>query len=83
MIVRSTRTGRGKGQKSEITKADLEQDPKKREAAYSEIQKIYLDAAPLAFVAYLGATAGWRSTVSGFAIDGLSYYRFETVKLTK
>ena len=68
---------------AKITKADLEQDPKKREAAYSEIQKIYLDAAPLAFVAYLGATAGWRSNVSGFTIDGLSYYRFETVKITK
>lgn len=66
-----------------ITKADLEQDAKKREALYSEIQKIYLDAAPLAFIAYLGATAGWRSNVSGFAIDGLSYYRFETVKITK
>jgi peptide/nickel transport system substrate-binding protein len=66
-----------------ITKADLEQDPKKREALYSEIQKIYLDAAPLVFIAYLGATAGWRSTVTGFAIDGLSYYRFEDVKITK
>ena len=66
-----------------ITKADLEQDSKKREGLYSEIQKIYLDAAPLAFIAYLGATAGWRSNVTGFAIDGLSYYRFETVKITK
>ncbi len=68
---------------SKITKADLEQDAKKREGLYSEIQKIYLDAAPLAFIAYLGATAGWRSNVTGFAIDGLSYYRFETVKITK
>lgn len=66
-----------------ITKADLEQDPKKREPLYSEIQKIYLEAAPLAFIAYLGATAGWRSNVEGFAIDGLSYYRFETVKINK
>jgi peptide/nickel transport system substrate-binding protein len=66
-----------------ITKADLEQDPKKRETLYSEIQKIYLEAAPLVFIAYLGATAGWRSTVTGFAIDGLSYYRFEDVKITK
>ncbi len=66
-----------------ITKADLEQDPKKREALYSEIQKTYLDAAPLAFIAYLGATAGWRSKVDGFSIDGLSYYRFEDVKINK
>lgn len=66
-----------------ITKADLEQDPTKRAALYSEIQKIYLDAAPLAFIAYLGATAGWRSNVDGFFIDGLSYYRFEDVKINK
>jgi peptide/nickel transport system substrate-binding protein len=66
-----------------ITKADLEQDAKKRETLYSEIQKIYLDAAPLVFVAYLGATAGWRSNVEGFFIDGLSYYRFEDVKISK
>lgn len=66
-----------------ITKADLEQDAKKREVLYSEIQKIYLEAAPLDFIAYLGATAGWRSYVEGFAIDGLSYYRFEYVKINK
>jgi peptide/nickel transport system substrate-binding protein len=68
---------------SRITKADLEQDAKKRETQYAEIQKIYLDAAPLVFIAYLGATAGWRNTVDGFAIDGLSYYRFEDVKINK
>jgi len=66
-----------------ITKADLEQDVKKRETQYSEIQKIYLDAAPLVFIAYLGATAGWRNNVDGFFIDGLSYYRFEDVKINK
>jgi peptide/nickel transport system substrate-binding protein len=66
-----------------ITKADLEQDAKKREALYAEIQKIYMDAAPLAFIAHLGATAGWRSNVDGFFIDGLSYYRFEDVKINK
>ena len=66
-----------------ITKADLEQDAKKREAQYSEIQKIYLDAAPLVFIAYLGATAGWRNNVDGFFIDGLSYYRFDDVKINK
>ena len=66
-----------------ITKADLEQDAKKREALYSEIQKIYMDAAPLAFIAHLGATAGWRSNIDGFFIDGLSYYRFEEVKINK
>jgi peptide/nickel transport system substrate-binding protein len=66
-----------------ITKADLEQDTNKRAAQYSEIQKIYLDAAPLVFIAYLGATAGWRDYVQGFFIDGLSYYRFEDVKINK
>src|SRR5438105_171479 len=66
-----------------ITKADLEQDTTKRAAMYSEIQKIYLDAAPLVFIAYLGATAGWRNNVEGFYIDGLSYYRFEDVKINK
>jgi peptide/nickel transport system substrate-binding protein len=66
-----------------ITKADLEQDAKKREALYSEIQKIYMDAAPLDFIAHLGATAGWRGNIEGFFIDGLSYYRFEDVKINK
>lgn len=66
-----------------ITKADLEQDAKKREALYAEIQKIYSDAAPIASIAYLGATAGWRSNIDGFFIDGLSYYRFEDVKINK
>ncbi len=66
-----------------ITKADLEQDPAKREAAYVEIQRIYLNDAPLVFIANLGATAGWRSNVNGFLIDGLSYYRFEDVTITK
>ena len=66
-----------------ITKADLEQDAKKREALYAELQKTYLDAAPLVFIAYLGATAGWRDYVQGFLIDGLSYYRFEDVKNNK
>jgi peptide/nickel transport system substrate-binding protein len=66
-----------------ITKADLEQDAKKREALYSEIQKIYMDAAPLAFIAHLGATAGWRQNIEGFFIDGLSYYRFEDVKINR
>ena len=66
-----------------ITKADLEQDAKKREALYSEIQKIYMDAAPLVFIAHLGATAGWRQNIEGFFIDGLSYYRFEDVKINR
>jgi len=68
---------------AKIDKADLEQDTTKRAAQYSEIQKIYLDAAPLVFIAYLGASAGWRTSVDGFFIDGLSYYRFEDVKFNK
>ncbi len=66
-----------------ITAADLEQDPKKRETLYSEVQKIYLDDAPQVFIAYPPATAAWQKYVEGFAIDGLSYYRFEDVKVTK
>jgi peptide/nickel transport system substrate-binding protein len=66
-----------------ITAADLEQDPVKREAAYVAIQRIYLNDAPLVFIANLGATAAWRSNVNGFLIDGLSYYRFEDVTLTR
>jgi peptide/nickel transport system substrate-binding protein len=66
-----------------ITAADLEQDPKKREADYAELQKIYLDDAPLVFISYPPATAGWQKYVDGFFIDGLSYYRFEDVKVNK
>jgi peptide/nickel transport system substrate-binding protein len=68
---------------TKITNADLEQDPTKRAADYAELQKIYLDAAPLVFVAYPPATAGWQKYVEGFFIDGLSYYRFEDVKVNK
>jgi len=66
-----------------ITKADLEQDPTKRAAAYAEIQKIYLDAAPLIFLVYAPVTAAWQKYIEGFFIDGLSYYRFEDVKINK
>jgi peptide/nickel transport system substrate-binding protein len=66
-----------------ITAADLEQDPAKREALYVDIQRTYLNDAPLVFIANLGATAAWRSNVSGFLVDGLSYYRFEDVSLTR
>jgi peptide/nickel transport system substrate-binding protein len=66
-----------------ITKADLELDPAKREAMYHEIQKIFSEASPVIWLAYRPATAGWQKYVDGFFIDGLSYYRFETVKLNK
>src|SRR5262249_13143014 len=66
-----------------ITKGDLEQDTTKRAAAYSQIHKIYLDAAPMVFICYWPATAGWQKYVEGFFIDGLSYYRFEDVKINK
>jgi peptide/nickel transport system substrate-binding protein len=68
---------------AKITAADLEQDPVKREAQYVDIQRTYLKDAPLVFIANLGATAAWRSNVSGFLIDGLSYYRFEDVTLSR
>jgi peptide/nickel transport system substrate-binding protein len=68
---------------TKITAADLEQDPAKRQADYVAIQRAYLSDAPLVFIANLGATAGWRSNVNGFLIDGLSYYRFEDVTLTR
>ena len=67
----------------QITKADLELDQTKRGAMYADIQKTFMDAAPLVWLAYTPATAGWRDYVQGFFIDGLSYYRFETVKLNK
>ena len=66
-----------------ITAADLEQDPATREAEYVEIQRMYLNDAPLVFIANLGATAAWRDYVNGFLIDGLSYYRFEDVTLNR
>ena len=68
---------------AKITAADLEQDPVAREAKYREIQRIYLNDAPLVFMANLGATAAWRDNVHGFLIDGLSYYRFEDVTLSR
>ena len=67
----------------QITKADLELDPTKRATMYADIQKTFQDAAPLVWLAYTPATAGWRDYVQGFFIDGISYYRFETVKLNK
>ncbi len=53
-----------------ITAADLEQDPVKRQADYVAIQRTYLNDAPLVFIANLGATAAWRSNVSGFSSTG-------------
>src|SRR5205814_6461612 len=49
---------------AKITKADLEQDPKMREALYVEIQRTFLNDAPLVFIANLGATAAWRSNIN-------------------
>jgi peptide/nickel transport system substrate-binding protein len=66
-----------------INKADLELDPAKRAAMYHDIQKIFSDASPLIWIDYAPATAAWQDYVDGFFIDGLSYYRFETVKLNK
>ncbi|MHB8646098.1 MAG: ABC transporter substrate-binding protein [Thermomicrobiales bacterium] len=66
-----------------VTRANLEQDPKKRATLYLNLQKIYLDAAPMIFLVYPPATAGWQKYVDGFFIDGLSYYRFEDVKVNK
>ena len=68
---------------AKITAADLEQDPAKREQAYIAIQRQYLNDAPLVFIANLGATGAWRDAVHGFLIDGLSYYRFEDVTLSR
>ncbi len=66
-----------------IDSADLEQDPKKREMLYSQVQQIYLDDAPQVFIAYPPATAAWQSYVSGFSLDTLSFYRFEDVRVNK
>jgi peptide/nickel transport system substrate-binding protein len=67
----------------QITAADLEQDPARREQDYVAIQRQYLNDAPLVFIANLGATAAWGDRVHGFLIDGLSYYRFEDVSLSQ
>ena len=48
-----------------------------------EIQKIFEDASPVIWTVYNPATAAWQDKVDGFLIDGLSYYRFETVKINK
>lgn len=66
-----------------IDKADLNQDPKQREQQYAQLQKMYLDDAPMVFLVYPPATAAWQKYVEGFFIDGLSYYRFENVKVNK
>lgn len=68
---------------AKITAADLEQDPGIREALYVDIQRTFLADATLVFIANLGATAAWGPNVEGFLIDGLSYYRFEDVILTR
>ncbi|MBV8715403.1 MAG: hypothetical protein JOZ65_10085, partial [Chloroflexi bacterium] len=52
-------------------------------ADYRDIQRTYLNDAPLVFMANLGATAVWTDRVHGFLIDGLSYYRFEDVTLSQ
>ena len=67
----------------QIDQADLEQDPQKRAALYATLQKTYSEAAPMVFIVYLPATAAWQKYVEGFVIDGLSYYRFEDVKVNK
>ena len=66
-----------------IDTADLEQDPKKREMLYDQVQQMYLDDAPQVFVAYPPATAAWQSAVTGFSLDTLSFYRFEDVRVNK
>ncbi len=68
---------------SMIDAADTEQDPKKREMLYQQIQKTFLDDAPQVFIAYPPATAAWQTYVSGFNIDSLSFYRFEDVRVNK
>ena len=66
---------------SMIDSADTEQDPKKREMLYQQIQKIVLDDAPHVYITYPPATAGWQSYVTGFNIDSLDFYRFEDVRV--
>lgn len=66
-----------------IDSAATEQDPKKREMLYQQIQKTFLDDAPQVFIAYPPATAAWQTYVTGFNIDSLSFYRFEDVRVNK
>ncbi len=64
-----------------IDAADAEQDPKKREMLYGQVQQVFLDDAPQIFIAYPPATAAWQNSVTGFNIDSLSFYRFEEVRV--
>jgi len=66
----------------QITQADLQQDPTRREQQYIAIQRQFLNDAPLVFIANLGATAAWGDRVHGVFWDGLSYYRFEDMTLS-
>jgi peptide/nickel transport system substrate-binding protein len=68
---------------AKIAQADVEMDPKVRETLYKEIQKTFLDAIPQILLVYRPDTAAWQDYVEGFAIEGLSYYRFENVKINK
>jgi peptide/nickel transport system substrate-binding protein len=68
---------------AKIAKADVEMDPVVRETMYKEIQKTFLDAIPQILLVYRPDTAAWQDYVEGFAIEGLSYYRFENVKINK
>ncbi|HEX5478214.1 MAG TPA: ABC transporter substrate-binding protein, partial [Dehalococcoidia bacterium] len=66
-----------------IDAADTELDQKKREMLYQQVQQIFVDDAPQVFIAYPQATAAWQSYISGFAIESLSFYRFEEVRVNK
>ncbi len=68
---------------AEIAAADVELDPAKRQQMYYDIQKKFQEDAPLVWTVYAPQTAAWQNYVEGFFIDGLSYYRFETVKINK
>jgi peptide/nickel transport system substrate-binding protein len=64
-----------------IDAADVEQDPAKRQMIYQQIQKTVLDDAPMVYICYPPATAGWQSYVTGFNITGLDFYYFEDVRV--
>lgn len=66
-----------------IDRADLELDPARRGEMYHEIQRIFQEAAPVIWLGYTPATAGFQDYVEGFTIETLGYYRFENVKLNK
>ena len=66
----------------QITQADLEQDPAKREADLRRDPATIPQRRAPGVHGQSGRNGGVADRVHGFLIDGLSYYRFEDVTLS-